>query len=99
MSLKNGLIRTIAAAILLALIGCSSATDSTKTSAAPAAAAPQQRTEAPPTEAEMEVAQAAWQSRQAEVNQVLATMDRTTFIGDSPTKGTPRCRSSGGEVF
>lgn len=88
MAFKNGLIRLIAAAALLALFGCSPATDSAQ-DPVPAEVAPQQQT-APPTEAEMEAAQAEWQARQSEVNQVLAAMDRATFIGASPTKGDPQ---------
>ncbi|MBE9068532.1 thioredoxin domain-containing protein [Leptolyngbya cf. ectocarpi LEGE 11479] len=87
MAFKNGLVRMMAAATLLVLLGCGSASDSAPTADTPAAQAPEQQE--PPTEAELEAAQADWEARQNEVNQVLASIDRATFIGTSPTKGDP----------
>lgn len=87
MAFKNGLMRMMAAAMLLVLLGCGSASDSDQTADAPAAPAPEQQE--PPTEAELEAAQADWEARQQEVNQVLSSMDRAAFIGTSPTKGDP----------
>ena len=87
MAFKNGLICTIAAAALLMQVSCASSTDSEQTAEAPAADT--QQAEAPPTEAEIEAAEADWRARQNEINQVLGSMDRATFIGASPTKGNP----------
>lgn len=87
MAFKNGLMRMMAATALLLLLGCGSASDSAKTTDTPAAQAPEQQE--PPTEAELEAAQADWEARQNEVNQVLSSIDRATFIGTSPTKGDP----------
>ena len=86
MAFKN-VVRAIAVAALLLQVSCASPTDSEQTAEAPAA--PQQAEEAPPTPDELEAAEAEWRSRQNEINQVLASMDRATFIGDSPTKGNP----------
>ncbi|NEQ49493.1 MAG: thioredoxin domain-containing protein, partial [Leptolyngbya sp. SIO3F4] len=70
-----------------------STTDKTPTAEAPPEQVPAeahtQPAEAPPDEADLEAAQAEWRARQDEVNQVLASMDRATFIGDSPIKGNP----------
>ena len=86
MAFKN-VMRTIAAAALLMQISCATSTDSEQTAETPAA--PQPSEEAAPTEADIEAAEAEWRARQDEVNQVLASMDRATFIGESPTKGNP----------
>ena len=88
MAFKNVLMCTVAIATLLASVGCTSATDSAQPSTAEQPAT-QQQAEAPPTEAELETAEAEWRKRQDEVNQVLSSMDRATFIGSSPTKGNP----------
>ncbi|MBX2864155.1 MAG: thioredoxin domain-containing protein [Leptolyngbyaceae cyanobacterium MAG.088] len=96
MALKSVLMH-IATITLLALAGCTSTTDSATDSASDSAQAPaseQPPTQpaeapAPPTEAEIEAAEADWRARQDDVNQVLASMDRATFIGNSPVKGSP----------
>lgn len=38
--------------------------------------------------AAIEAAQAEWKARQQEINQVLSSVDRAGFIGDSPTQGS-----------
>lgn len=90
MALKDGLLRGVIVAALLAVVGCTSSTDKAPADGAaelqPAAEAPSQ---APPTEAEIAAAEAEWRARQDEVNKVLASMDRAQFIGDSPVKGNP----------
>ncbi|MEM7066328.1 MAG: thioredoxin domain-containing protein [Cyanobacteria bacterium P01_B01_bin.77] len=87
MALKNGLMRMMAAVALLTVLGCGATSDSAPTAAPTATPAPAQQE--PPTEAEIEATQADWEARQNEVNRVLSSMDRTTFIGTSPTKGDP----------
>ena len=87
MAFKPVLMRTVAAVALLALVGCNSTTDSAQTAAEPPAT--QQVEASPPSQAEIEAAEADWRARQDEVNQVLSSMDRATFIGESPTKGNP----------
>ncbi len=93
MALKNGLMRAVTVMTLLALVGCARATDEVSAVEAPTAEAPAtaqaQPPADPPSDAELAAAEAEWQGRQDEVNQVLATMDRATFIGASPTKGAP----------
>ena len=90
MALKNGLMRTLAVASLLILVGCASATDQTAVdTSAPESVPPVQQAEAPPSEADVAAAEAEWKARQEDVNQVLSSMDRATFIGESPTKGDP----------
>ena len=97
MTLKNGLMRALMVTVLLALVGCAAATDEAITSEGPTADLPTeapaearvQQPAAPPSEADRAAAEAEWKARQDEVNQVLASMDRATFIGESPTKGTP----------
>lgn len=86
MAFKTGLIRMVAAAALLVLVSCTSATDSATTDAPDVLPQP---AEAPLSEAEIEAAQTEWRARQDEINQVLASIDRPTFIGESPTKGNP----------
>ncbi|MEO0352063.1 MAG: thioredoxin domain-containing protein [Cyanobacteria bacterium P01_A01_bin.15] len=89
MAFKTGLMRAAAVVSLLLLVSCNAATDATDVT--DSAETPEvQESEAPPaSEADLEAAQADWQARQEEINQVLATMDRATFIGESPTKGNP----------
>ncbi|MEO0868646.1 MAG: thioredoxin domain-containing protein [Cyanobacteria bacterium J06642_11] len=91
MAFKHVFMRTATAIALLVLVGCTSKTDSA-TDAAPPAETEQptaQPPEAPPSQAELEAAEADWRARQQEINQVLASMDRASFIGASPTKGNP----------
>mgnify|MGYP001795182638 FL=1 len=88
MALKNGLMRTLAVAVLLILVGCASATDQTAVEP-PASEAATPAQPAPPSEADVAAAEAEWKARQEDVNQVLSSMDRATFIGESPTKGDP----------
>ncbi|MGD1856216.1 MAG: DsbA family protein [Leptolyngbyaceae cyanobacterium] len=84
MAFKTGLMRTVIVVTLLA--GCATAPGDTPT----AAEAPsEERAESPPSEAELAEAEAEWRARQDEVSAVLASMDRATFIGESPTKGNP----------
>ena len=87
MAFKPGLMLTAAAASLLLLASCNAATDATDATAETPEV--QEEPEAPASEADLEAAQADWQARQEEINQVLASMDRATFIGESPTKGNP----------
>ncbi|MEL6229106.1 MAG: thioredoxin domain-containing protein [Cyanobacteria bacterium J06627_3] len=88
MALTNGLMRTLAVAALLILVGCASAPEQTAVEAPGSeAASPAQPT--PPSEADVATAEAEWKARQEDVNQVLSSMDRATFIGESPTKGDP----------
>ena len=90
MALQNGLLHGVTVAALLAVMGCTSVTDTTSADvAADSGAAAEAPAQAPPTEAELAAAEAEWKAHQEEVNQVLASMDRTTFIGDSPVKGNP----------
>ncbi|MEM6255638.1 MAG: thioredoxin domain-containing protein [Cyanobacteria bacterium P01_D01_bin.156] len=81
MAFKPVFMRTVTAIALFMLVGCTSKTDSVQ----PAPAA--EPTESPASQADIEAAEADWRARQQEVNQVLASMDRATFIGASPTKG------------
>ncbi|MBT9312568.1 DsbA family protein [Leptothoe kymatousa] len=87
MAFKQVFIRTVTTAALVALVGCAS--NSTPTDQGPGAQAdPTQQAEGPaPSQAELDAAEADWRARQDEINQVLASMDRGTFIGSSPTKG------------
>ena len=85
MAFKTGLMRIVAGVALLTLIGCG-ANDSAQ---APEAQeqSETQLAEAPPSEADIAAVEAEWRAHQDEVNQVLSSMDRATFIGESPTKG------------
>lgn len=85
MACKNGLMRKVTVAALLVLVSFAAATASAQT----LESLERQQAEAPPTEAEIEAAEADWRARQDQVNQVLSSMDRATFIGESPTTGNP----------
>lgn len=86
MAFKPVLMRLVTAAALVALIGCTSKTDS---AAVPEPEGQPEQAEASPSKAEIEAAEADWRERQDGVNQVLSSMDRPTFIGESPTRGNP----------
>ncbi|MEA5464146.1 DsbA family protein [Leptothoe sp. PORK10 BA2] len=88
MALKNGLMRAVTVVTLLVLAGCAATPSEAPTAEVPAAAQAQPPA-TPPSEDELAAAEAEWQARQAEVTQVISTMDRATFIGTSPTQGTP----------
>ena len=81
--------RTVTAMALMTLVSCAAKTGPT-TDESPATEQPEatQQAEAPDPD-ELEAAEADWRARQDEINQVLSSMDRTTFIGESPTKGNP----------
>ncbi|MEM9806530.1 MAG: thioredoxin domain-containing protein [Cyanobacteria bacterium P01_D01_bin.56] len=90
MAFKHVLMRTGTAIALLALVGCASKTDLATDSAPQPGTAdqpPAQQASAPPSQADLEAAEADWRARQQEINQVLSSMDRSSFIGTSPTKG------------
>ncbi len=89
MALKNVLMRTVATVTLLALVSCTSKPDSAQDTTDQQPSAPQQAEAPTPSQAEIEAAEVDWRARQDEVNQVLSSIDRATFIGDSPTKGNP----------
>lgn len=81
MAFQNILAYAATALALSTLIGCGTQTEPAQ---APVESTPQQ---AAPTDAEIEAAEADWRARQDQVNQVLSSMDRAAFIGESPTKG------------
>lgn len=86
MAFKHVFMRTGTAIALLALVGCTAKTDLPTDSAQPVAEQPSTE-QAPPSQDELEAAEADWRARQQEINQVLSSMDRSSFIGTSPTKG------------
>lgn len=90
MAFQNGLMRVAVVTALLTLVGCSFANNNSPppSDAEVPATGPQEATN-PPSEAEIEAAEVEWRARQDEVNRVLSSMDRATFIGESPTKGNP----------
>jgi protein-disulfide isomerase len=53
----------------------------------PAAPSPAQADEATEVDAESEARRAEWQARQQQAQAVVSSMDRTTLIGSSPTRG------------
>lgn len=86
MAFKTVLMRLATGVALLTLVSCAS-TDSVQT---PETETQEQtETRQPPTEAEIEAVEAEWRAHQDEVNQVLSSMERSTFIGGSPTRGNP----------
>lgn len=84
MAFKTVVMRIAAGVALLTLVSCAS-TDSAQTPEGQE----QAETRQPPTAAEIEAVEADWRAHQDEVNQVLSSIDRATFIGDSPTRGNP----------
>ncbi len=87
MAFKHVFMRTVTAIVWLALIGCAAKTDSAQQQAPAGQPVAEAQQDQPLSEAEIEAAEADWRARQQEVNQVLSSMDRATFIGSSPTKG------------